>query len=127
LALAHNALGIIPEWVGDFKELTTLDLTSTKASNFPKSIYNLKKLEILRIESSEDHLLQKIGEMENLHDLWLQMPLLKAIPDEIFRLEKLEMLGLEDCRMSELPDCLSEMRNLISFSLVNNHLDRLSR
>jgi Leucine-rich repeat (LRR) protein len=65
--------------------------------------------------------------MENLHDLWLQMPLLKAIPDEIFRLEKLEMLGLEDCRMSELPDCLSEMRNLISFSLVNNHLDRLSR
>lgn len=89
LALAQNNIGSIPEWIGEFKELTTLDLSKTKATNFPKAIYSLRKLYLLKIESSEDTLSTEIGELTNLKDLWLQMPNIQAIPEQIFKLGNL--------------------------------------
>ena len=51
---------------------------------------------------------------------------LSSLTEEIFKLTNLENLELEDCPMKNLPDCLSEMKKLKSFGLINNKLDSLS-
>jgi Leucine-rich repeat (LRR) protein len=65
--------------------------------------------------------------MNALQGLCIQMKNLKKIPDDIFKLKNLELLEIEDCEMKDLPDCLSEMKSLKNFGLINNRLEKISK
>lgn len=56
------------------------------------------------------------------------MPTLTRLPSEMFALaNNLETLELEECKINHLPDWLSEMKRMETFSLINNGLSALSR
>ena len=51
---------------------------------------------------------------------------LKALPNEMSKLtNNLQIFELQGCKMSVLPDWLSELKKLQTFSLINNCIESL--
>jgi Leucine-rich repeat (LRR) protein len=60
--------------------------------------------------------------------LSLQMPNLRGLPKEMVNMANcLEVLELEECKITELPDWLSELNKLETFSLINNGIIALNK
>ncbi len=98
----------VPEWIGTLKDLISLDLGKTGLKNFPSSIFNLKNLEVLKIESSYSSISEEIGVLTKMKQLILLMPNLRSLPATMVNMaNSLEQLELEECKISELPDWLS--------------------
>jgi Leucine-rich repeat (LRR) protein len=56
------------------------------------------------------------------------MPNLRGLPKEMVNMANcLEVLELEECKITELPDWLSELNKLETFSLINNGIIALNK
>ena len=54
------------------------------------------------------------------------MPNVTCLPDSMEHLHNLIELSIEGCQLKELPDWMSELKRLISFSMLNNGLTILA-
>lgn len=53
---------------------------------------------------------------------------LKSLPDTLLHLtNSLSILELEECKIKALPDWMSEMKILETFTLINNDIDTLDK
>jgi len=77
---------VIPPWIGNFKDLITLDLSRTEIIHLPDEVFNIKNLQILKITAKNKELSKKIGNLTSLRELFIQMPNVGSLPDEIFNL-----------------------------------------
>ena len=91
LNLRHNKFTDIPYWLGDLKNLRTLNLMSNKfLSKIPESIGNLTSLRKL--------------------DLWGTW--ISALPKSIYKLKNLKELNLRYTRVTVIPDSIGDLSSL---------------
>ena len=84
----QTIVNILPDEIGELKELVTLDLSSTNIKTLPDSVANLTKLEYLFLDNT----------------------LIEIIPSWINRLHKLQILTLSNLKMNSLPNTIMDLQ-----------------
>ncbi|MHA1105327.1 MAG: leucine-rich repeat domain-containing protein [Promethearchaeota archaeon] len=116
---------ILPESIGNFKNIEVLRYIGENIIELPKSIYKLKNLRELSVDSE---VLVKfpnsVIRLENLESLIIRSPLLCSIPKKISNLKRLKQLSVGS-RIDNIPDSLSQLKNLESLNLNNNPLKKI--
>jgi leucine-rich repeat protein SHOC2 len=127
LSLGNADLTNLPESIGDFNNLTRLDLYDNLLTNLPESIGNLTNLTGLNLSNNQlTNLPERIGCLTNLTRLDLGNNQLTNLPESICNLTNLTELILHDNQLTNLPESIYNLINLIIISLDNNPLVDLS-
>jgi len=126
LMLFGRNLTVLPDSIGNLKELRYLGLNSNLLKNLPNSFQNLINLEYLGLERNNfTSLPDWFGNLKNLLKLYLADNKLHSLPDRFGNLVNLEFLGLGGNNFTSLPDCLEKLKNLRDLRLWNNKLHSL--
>lgn len=113
----------IPENIGLFQHVETLDLYSTPIKHLPQSLANLPHLTMLLCSDGDFSTLPKvIFECKELKTLSLTHMNISELCDDIAQLKKLEYLYLLDNQLSYLPEQLSQLKHLCYMPIDNNPL-----
>lgn len=92
----------------------------------PDELYEKTQLKELHLYENEmDSLSWKIGQLENLEELYIGKNKLKSLPDEICRLKKLRILSIQFNELEKLPDSIGQLENLEQLILNQNRLKTL--
>jgi len=90
--------GILPEYMGEFQKLESLNVHKTSVGGaLPDSLYTLRKLSSLRLYKSKfsGSISSNIGNMGRLKWLWIhENEFTGVVPEEIGKLKKLEGMTL---------------------------------
>lgn len=128
---------VLPNDVGKLKLLKKLILRS-KSPFFPQEIYGCKSLEVLNMTynfnlNSDVVLASRIGELKNLHTIFLRTNNLRQLPASITALPALRMLTIEGAGLEVLPENIGSLKTLEhlyldgSFTSIPESLGSLSR
>ena len=106
-----------------------LNLTSITARNsIPKEVFNLNRLELLRIYVEDlTELPKEIGNLNNLEWLTIECPNLKELPKEIGNLNNLKSLTIECSNLKELPKEIGNLNNLERLTIECHNLKELPK
>ncbi len=119
-------LTVIPEEIGNLKNLRELNLSGSKVSKIPNSIEKCVGLKILNLGHTRlTGIDLNIGKVKNLTSLNLAMNEIKVIPAEICSLQSLESLSLASNAISRIPTEIDKMESLQSLDLSNNKISFL--
>ncbi len=123
----------LPDEIGNFQELTHLDLSGHLLSRLPHRFKTLKNLQCLRLSDNRfSHFPEEILPLEKLTQLYLKNNAIAEIPYEIGQLAKLEELDLSNAdprfispisnAIVSLPESLAKLKHLKYLNLANNPL-----
>lgn len=143
----------LPERLYTFKNLEKLNiqektLTKLSLNEISPKIGQLKELKTLRINhASLETLPKEIGHLKNLTEFSIHRCLLATVPATIWQLPRLEnlsfaqnrlteipadlnlpelkFLSLDDNQLTNLPDSVASLPNLVSLNLENNPWEKL--
>ncbi len=101
--LYYNELEVIPETIGNFKDLEVLFLAHNKIYSLPQSIGQLTKLE----------------------EFYAHHNRLSVLPESVSNLTRLKIARVNDNYLSEFPTQFLEMEYLSDFDISNNQLTTL--
>ena len=119
LNLLGEDLKVIPEEIGQLKNLKKLNLAYNQISILPDSMKQLKSLEELVLnQTSLNKLPEWIGELKTLKTLNFRGTFLKFLPNSFKNLGNLETLNLEDVGFVNVNDTL-ELINADSLKALN--------
>ncbi|MFX0210706.1 MAG: leucine-rich repeat domain-containing protein, partial [Candidatus Hodarchaeota archaeon] len=123
LIITDTKLKFLPECIGDFSELTELNLTQTAiGQSLPESIGKLKKLKRLKLRDTHISTLpDSIGKLTELEELDLSKNELRSLPD-IGNLKKLKSLDLSFNKLEKLPSGIEELISLQTLYANRNEL-----
>lgn len=114
---------VLPDEIGDLKNLTTINIPSIKISKLPNAIGKLKNLKILKASFCElIKLPESIGDIEKLEYLDLGFNKIEKLPKSIHKLINLKELNLNNNNLSELPSSIGNLSSLELLELANNNL-----
>jgi leucine-rich repeat protein SHOC2 len=126
ICISYIALENLPESIGNFSDLTLLDLKSNNLSKLPSSIGRLTNLESIDLSQNQlTHLPQSIGNLSKLTSLNIKDNQLSTLPDSIGNLTELTWIDIEGNQLTSLPDSIGKLSQLEHFFLSNNQLDKL--
>jgi Leucine-rich repeat (LRR) protein len=126
LDLVDNQIHIIPAEIGQLENLEELTLSFQPLWNAPPEIGRLKNLIKLSFSNSEiKRLPAEIGQLENLRVLWLDHSGIATLPEEIGALHHLVELHLESSALESLPESLGQLQNLQKLGLTSSPLKHL--
>ncbi|MHA1682790.1 MAG: leucine-rich repeat domain-containing protein [Promethearchaeota archaeon] len=123
----------IPRFIFEFVNLRYLSLSSNLPIRLNGIVSNLKKLEVLNLESMSKNgilnidALNGIGKLENLKKLSLGFENLIEFPLFIRKLKKLEHLGINSSSIKKLPYWIGELKNLKSLNIFLTNIRELPR
>ncbi len=106
LFIWETQLTTIPDWIGELRTLQFLDFSGNDICNIPESLAKLKQLETL-----------VIGDTNSGGNP------LERIPEWIGHLPKLSDLQLCNCRLTDLPTSLAQLKPLKELELDDNPLN----
>ncbi len=110
-----------PKEIFEVKKLYKLDLSNNKISLIPKEIEKLKYLEVLNLSGNRiRHLFAKLFELPNLKILILNNNEIVNFPKQVQKLEKLKILNLGNNELTELPYEISLLPNLEELNITGN-------
>lgn len=102
---------------------TAVNLSRKNLKVIPDYIYANKEIKILRLYgNSIDSISYRIGEMENLEELYIGKNNLKSLPKEIGNLKKLKILSLQYNSIDSIPPEIGHLVNLEQLILNQNEL-----
>lgn len=123
LDISNNQLTFIPEALFQLSELTYLDLSSNQLTSIPEGLFKLSKLTVLRLSNNQlCSISQNIANLSRLQIFRLGSNNLSSIPENIGSLKRLELLDLGNNQLTSLPDSLRNLVNLRYLCLARNHL-----
>lgn len=130
LVVRDQNLSIVPESIGQLKNLESLSicgfLHSNKLQSLPDSIGSLASLKELVLENNLlNSLSEGIGGLKNLQKLNLYGNNLNTLPNGIGRLKNLKSLYLALNRIKSLPKSMKNLSNLKELSLHQNAMKEL--
>lgn len=110
-----------------FQKMTHLHLEHTSMTTLPKSIYQLKKLEVLPLGGNKGlmEIDEAIQELSNLKHLGLGGTNITTLPESLGKLKKLELLNLNDTKIKEIPVAIKGLESLTQLSLIGTRLSTL--
>ncbi len=136
----------IPEWLGEFAPLETLNLKSPSIKDFnvinritslkklivgsiqipkPLNFDNLDKLESLKIYFPNSNLNFSVSDSSSIKKLDLAGNKIKKLPNEIKKMIKLEKLNLFSSDLKTLPFWISKLSKLEDLNLMSNQLTEI--
>lgn len=105
---------------------TELNLNRKYLGEIPDEVFDNKQLKVLRLYQNKlVSIPARIGELENLEELYIGKNQLTHLPPEIGRLKKLKILSVQYNRLSDLPEEIGELENLEQLILNQNYLKTL--
>jgi Leucine-rich repeat (LRR) protein len=130
LDLSGNKLsGKIPFSIGEISNLTYVDLSENQFNGqIPSSFKNCNQISFFKLKSNklEGKCPAIFREMKQITNLDLSKNLLTEIPEDIGNLSNLLTLNLNNNLLTSLPDSLNQLRALNSLSANSNKIKRLS-
>ena len=123
IILNNSNIEILPETIGNLKNLTRLFVDSNKLTHIPESIGDLFFLKVLYLNDNYlDSLPENFENLKNLTDLFLNNNNFNEIPEVLKELTNLSYLDISGNQISEIPDFLLNMKNLKYLIIKNNNL-----
>lgn len=123
LGLKNLGLTRLPEEIGLFTALKSLDLSNNQLVSLPDSFGNLQALQRLYLSSNQLFSLpDSFGNLHALQYLYLSNNKLLSLPDSFGNLKDLQGLYFQDNNLSSLPDSFCNLHALYDLSLANNQL-----
>ncbi|MBF0458663.1 MAG: TIR domain-containing protein [Nitrospirae bacterium] len=123
LDLSGRKLTELPQEIGQYQEIVSLNLSNNQLKELPQVIGKLINLQGLYLRNNKlTELPQVIGQLINLHSLDLSNNQLTELPQAIGQLINLQTLYLNNNQLTELPQVIGQLINLQSLSLFNNQL-----
>ena len=118
--------GVLPKEIGEYFNLTGLNLVRNKLVDLPDELAKLGNLENLQLSLNKlTELPRCIGNLKKLKCLSLSGNNIKIICDQIEGLEKLEILDFSNNEIEELPFQIANLPELQFLGLNNNQLKSL--
>ena len=116
----------LPESIGNYTNVKSMDLTSNWLVKIPNSIGNLPLLErLVLFDNILIELPDSIGNLSNLKELQLVENKLKFIPESFGNLSKLEKLDGRYNKLIALPESFGKLQSLKILDLKSNYLRML--
>lgn len=116
LDLSNNQLAMLPEWLGQLTQLQSLHLSGNQLTTLPEWLSNLSQLERLELDGNHFTGFSDIVELPNLRTLYFGTDLggnpLGRLPECIRRIKNLRVLWVKNCQLTDLPEWLSELKEL---------------
>ena len=113
----------LPESLGQFTQLQSLDLSGNKLTALPDSVGQLSQLQWLDLSGNRlTSLPESIGQLTQLQSLYLSSNQLTALPGCLGQLTQLLALNLYDNQLMTLPESLGHLTQLLELDLSGNQL-----
>ncbi|MBK8627745.1 MAG: hypothetical protein IPN86_19935 [Saprospiraceae bacterium] len=114
---------VLPNEIGELKNLTTLNIPFIDLLELPNSLGNLKKLKKLDAKFSKlIRLPESIGDLGKLEYLDFGHNKLEQLPKSIKKLVHLKELKLNNNNLKELPSEIGDLSSLEILEVTNNNL-----
>ena len=113
LNLRYSHIKRLPDEVGNFSELTRIDLSGNLLRCLPESIGKLKNLDCLIIYENKISVLpESFSKLTSLRHVDIRFNNLKKFPEQITELSKLEILHIENNSIKAVPEGVSKLKVL---------------
>jgi Leucine-rich repeat (LRR) protein len=117
----------ITDWLGELKQLRSIDISHNNISVLPKSLQNLVQLESVNISGNPLTELPKwLGDFSELKSLGLYKLNLNSLPESLRNLRKLTHLAIANNEFTESPVLIKNM-NLTALSAWGNSITELPK
>lgn len=117
-----RGLSVLPEWLGQLKNLRALDFWN---STLPEQLVDLPALTTVRVRQSPARTLPEwIGGLSRLTHLVLVNGRLESLPESIGELGRLRSLVLSGNSLTSLPEGLRKLSGLKNLDLLQNEFER---
>ncbi|KAJ6238450.1 hypothetical protein M0813_26420 [Anaeramoeba flamelloides] len=128
LRIRKNNLNCLPQSFSSFKFLKHLDLGNNVLKKFPVCICHFEHLTTLLLDQNRLRELPKdFNRLQNLNKLVLSFNDFVEFPNEPFQnLTKLQTLEMSGCELIEIGDSVSNLINLVFFSVRSNRISSVS-
>lgn len=115
----------IPNIIYQFKELSSLNLSSLNLREIPKELYTLKKLTYINMENNQIEIIpDEIENLKFLEGINLSKNKIYKVSDNVNKLFKLKSLNLSNNLIVELGGDYSDMQNLEVINLTSNRISK---
>lgn len=105
---------------------TAIDLSKKGLTEIPTDVFNKTETRVLRLFGNQiDSISYRIGELQNLEELYIGRNNLKTLPKEIGQLKNLKILSLQYNQLDSLPNEIGNLENLETLWLDQNRLVEL--
>ncbi|ORX83716.1 L domain-like protein [Anaeromyces robustus] len=126
LYLLNDTISILPDNIGNLKNLKRLDIRNNKLKTIPSSIKNLSKLEYLNLSNNPiTKLPEEIGDLTELRLIYLNNCKLEQLFSSITKLSNLQELEIKNNKLKSIPKELGNLKNLKRLDLNNNSNDEI--
>ncbi|TMM59520.1 hypothetical protein FEE95_08880 [Maribacter algarum] len=124
----NNLVGVLPESIGEFKNLTHLNVAFNGITGeLPKQLIQITALRVLKLEMNriKGELPETIGQLEKLEELTAFNNFLTGhIPEGLGSLKNLKVLNLSSNNLKgQIPNSLGSLSKLESLGLFENALE----
>jgi Leucine-rich repeat (LRR) protein len=122
----NKRISSLPDYIGLFPSLLTLDLSFNKLTTLPSSLGRLTHLTNLDLNYNQLISIPiEIGNLARLQSLDLSNNQLTSIPIEIGNLAQLQSLNLRNNQLGNLPQEINNIQSLKSLDISKNRLQPL--
>ncbi|WP_298513403.1 hypothetical protein [uncultured Kordia sp.] len=127
--LLLNECGIkeLPENIKLLDQLLVLNMYGNRFEKLPEAIGELRNLKLLGLENNRklSSLPKSIGNLKCLQVLDVSQTKLTSLPVEVAYCSQLVMLSANRCRIKTLPENFGDLINLRNLSLYGNKIEKL--
>ena len=123
LEFHYKGVRHIPESINNLDALRELIMMTGEISVLPKTFFQLKQLELLRLDCNNIYTIpEEIGGLTQLKQLYLNFTKLTTLPDGFGKLKRLENLQLNTNLLEEIPDVIGELAQLVQLYIPGNRI-----
>ncbi len=129
LNLRDNRIYKLPKAIGNLTSLRHLNLSRNSLSGrLPATMGNLKSLQTLDLTDNQGLIFPKsMGNLDSLEDLYYRQEIYRGVPESISNLKKLKNLHIDGFDVMKIPRTLGEMTWLRLLDLSNSNLESIPK